>query len=265
MSVRRPLGALGALGAAVLGLTLLLPAQSADAATYRNGAWFSYVSGQQITQAAGAGVTMMQATPYVASPQGHSLQELSLQDANQQSTIEVGWTVDPQVNGDYLPHLFVFHWVNGQVSCYNGCGFVPATGTGAWAGMPVTSGSTATFQISHDSGSQAWWIYYNGHAVGDFPDALWQDPATHADTFTSAQLVSAFGEVADPEQASGSWMGNGSCGTWSNSSAISDYQLYGSRDQPDFTVRATDPSAYNYGSATATSFHLGGSGTGSAC
>ncbi|MDH6122356.1 hypothetical protein ABH930_006668 [Kitasatospora sp. GAS204A] len=262
MSIRRTLTALGA---AALGLSLLLPVQSADAATYRNGAWFSYVSGQQNTNATGAGVTMMQATPYVASAQGHSLQELSVQDANQQSTIEVGWTVDPQVNGDYLPHLFVFHWVNGQVSCYNGCGFVPATGTGVWPGMPVTSGVTATYQIDHDANTQAWWIYYNGHAVGDFPDSLWQDPVTQADTFTSAQLVSAFGEVADPDQVSQSWMGDGSCGSRSNSSSISNYQLYGSNDQPNFVVRATDPADYNFGSATATSFQLGGPGAGGAC
>ncbi|MDH6114575.1 hypothetical protein P3T36_000974 [Kitasatospora sp. MAP12-15] len=259
MSLRRTLTALGA---AALGLSLLLLAQGADAATYRNGAWFSYVSGQQTTDANGAGVTMMQATPYVASAQGHSLQELSVQDANQQSTVEVGWTVDPQVNGDYLPHLFVFHWVDGQVSCYNGCGFVPATGTSARPGMAVTSGAAATYQIDHDAGTQAWWIYYNGQAVGDFPDSLWQDPTTHADTFTRAQLVSAFGEVADPDPVSRSWMGNGSCGSWSDSSAISGYQLYGSADQPNLTVRATDPGSYNSGSATATSFQLGGSGSG---
>ncbi|GAA1214691.1 hypothetical protein GCM10009665_00540 [Kitasatospora nipponensis] len=261
MSTRRTLTALGA----ALGLALLLPAQGAQAATYRNGAWFSYVSGQQSTHATGAGVTMTQATPYLASAQGHTLQELSLQDANQQSTIEVGWTVDPQVNGDYLPHLFVFHWVSGQVTCYNGCGFVPASGTGVQPGMAVTSGATATFQINHDATSHAWWIYYNGHAVGDFPDSLWRDPLTQADTFTSAQLVSAFGEVADPNQTSQSWMGNGSCGSWSTSSAISGYQLYGSSDQPNFTVRATDPRSYGFGSVTATSFHLGGPGAGGSC
>jgi hypothetical protein len=257
MSIRRTLIALG--GAATLGLALLAPAQSADAATWRNGSWFSYVSGAQTTNASGAGVTMMQARPSVAGAQAHSLQELSVQDANQQSTIEVGWTVDPQVNGDYDPHLFVYHWVSGQTSCYNGCGFVPAPGASVWAGMPVTSGASATFAITHDANTHAWWIYYNGQAVGDFPDSLWNG------SYTSAQLVSAFGEVSDPAKANQSWMGNGVCGSQAGSSAISNYQLYGSNDQPTFTVSATDPTVYNSGGATATSFYLGGPGAGSHC
>lgn len=38
--------------------------------------------------------------------------------------VEVGWTVDRELNGDAQPHLFVYHWVDGQATCYNGCGFV---------------------------------------------------------------------------------------------------------------------------------------------
>jgi hypothetical protein len=38
--------------------------------------------------------------------------------------VEVGWTVDDSLNGDYRPHLFVYHWVNNGETCYNGCGFV---------------------------------------------------------------------------------------------------------------------------------------------
>ena len=29
-----------------------------------------------------------------------------------------------RVTGDEDPHLFVYHWVNRQTSCYNACGFV---------------------------------------------------------------------------------------------------------------------------------------------
>ncbi|MBC3841364.1 neprosin family prolyl endopeptidase [Streptacidiphilus sp. 4-A2] len=228
-------------------------APAAQAATCWYGSCFSYVSGSQEATATGASVTMLQDSPTLdaGQPGGHSLQELALQNSAQTSTVEVGWTVDPQLNGDSLPHLFVYHWVDGQESCYNGCGFVQVSGS-VRPGMAVTSGTAGTYAVLYSGGN--WWIYYDNQAVGYFPGSLW------GGSYTSAQLVTAFGEVAATDPTSCTQMGDGRPGSDSGSSWIADYQLVGSPDAPSFTVSATDPGEYDSGSATATSFQLGGPG-----
>ncbi|MFC5034006.1 neprosin family prolyl endopeptidase [Streptomyces sp. DSM 41987] len=247
MSRRKILTALGV--ALVLAMALLLPAQSANASTCWYGSCFSYVSGQQEVSATGASVTMTQATPQVTA--GHSLQELALRTDDRSAVVEIGWMVDPVTNGDYQPHLFVYHWVNNQTSCYNGCGFVP-TSSSIRAGMTVRSGTSANFSIINYSGN--WYVYYDNQPFGYFPGSLW------GGRFTAAQNVSAFGEVADSGQTSCDDMANGQYGSGSGASSIAGYQLYGANSAPHFSVSATDPSYYNSGHATATSFTLGGPG-----
>lgn len=239
---------------AAVASAVMLPASSAHAAQCWFGSCFSYVTGRQSAAATGASVTMYQAAPTGVTSSGHSLQELALQsspDTTTANTIEVGWTVDPGTNGDYQPHLFVFHWVNGQGTCYNGCGFVSTSST-VRPGMALTPGTTGTFTLYNVGGN--WWAYYNNVAFGYFPGSLWNG------AFTTAYSISAFGEVAADSQTSCTQMGDGAYGTSAGSSSISGFQLYGSSSAPDFTITATDPSYYNYGSATATSFHLGGPG-----
>ena len=251
MSVRRLVTA--ATVAAGVVSAVVLPAPAAQAATCWYGSCFSYVAGSQTTTATGAAVTMLQATPTLdgRQPGGHSLQELALQNSAQTSTVEVGWTVDSQLDGDSLPHLFVYHWVAGQESCYNGCGFVQVSDS-VRPGMAVASGVAADYAVLYSGGN--WWIYYNSQAVGYFPGSLW------GGSYTSAQLVTAFGEVAATDPTSCTQMGDGRFGSGSGSSWIADFQLFGSSDAPSLTVSATDPGEYDAGSATATSFQLGGPG-----
>ncbi|MEY9854662.1 hypothetical protein ABH935_000259 [Catenulispora sp. GAS73] len=233
---------------------VVLPAGSAHASTCWFGSCFSYVTGRQYAAATGASVTMYQADPGGVASNGHSLQELALQSTNDTTTantIEIGWTVDPGVNGDYQPHLFVYHWVNGQATCYNGCGFVSTSST-VQPGMALAPGTTGTFTLYNYGGD--WWAYYNDVPFGYFPGSLWNG------AFTTAYSISSFGEVAASSQNSCTEMGDGAYGTSAGSSSISGFQLYGSSSAPQFTVTATDPSYYNYGSATATSFQLGGPG-----
>ncbi|GAA1988564.1 neprosin family prolyl endopeptidase [Catenulispora subtropica] len=233
---------------------LALPAGSAHADVCWFGACYSYVTGRQYTAATGASVSMYQAAPAGVSSSGHSLQELALQSSNDTTTadtVEVGWTVDPGVNGDYRPHLFVFHWVNGQGTCYNGCGFVQTSST-VRPGMALTPGTTARFTLMNYNGN--WWAYYNNVAFGYFPGSLW------GGAFNTAYSISSFGEVASSNDIGCTQMGDGVYGSSSGSSSISGFQLYGTSAAPYFTVTATDPSYYDYGSVTPTSFHLGGPG-----
>lgn len=219
------------------------------------GACYDYVSGRQITDVAGASVRMLQAAPEIkpGDTESHSLQELALQSADRLSTVEIGWTVDLGLNGDTRPHLFVYHWVNGQESCYNGCGFVQVSRS-AKPGMRVGAGSSATFAIQNVGGD--WWVYYNDKAVGYFPGSLWNG------AYRRAQVVTAFGEVAHATDATCEDMGNGRSGSSFRSTWIDDFNLIGSTDTPALTVSSTSPALYDAGSATPTSFHLGGAGSG---
>ncbi len=235
-----------------------LPALSAAAGTGPVcwfGACYDYVSGRQTTDAAGASIRMLQADPEVKpqDKESHSLQELALQSADRRSTVEIGWTVDLGLNGDTRPHLFVYHWVNGAETCYNGCGFVPVSRTFK-PGMPLRAGTAARFTIRNLAGD--WWMFYNHHAVGYFPGSLWHG------SYTRAQVITAFGEVAHAAGTSCEDMGNGRPGTSRRSSWIAGFRLIGSADTAGVKVTSTSPDLYDAGHVTSTSFHLGGPGTG---
>ncbi|WP_042424453.1 neprosin family prolyl endopeptidase [Streptacidiphilus anmyonensis] len=219
------------------------------------GACYDYVAGRQRTDTAGATVRMLQASPTLTSgdTNAHSLQELALQSADQKSTVEIGWTVDLGLNGDLLPHLFVYHWVDGAVSCYNGCGFVQVSRT-AKAGMALRPGEAAEFSIRNIAGD--WWVFYDEHAVGYFPGSLW------GGGYTRAQVITAFSEVAHATGSTCEQMGDGRFGTADGSGWIADYRLLDATDRPQLTVAATSPALYDAGRVTRTSFHLGGPGTG---
>lgn len=218
---------------------------------------FDYVYGRQtVGSAFGAGVNMLIAKPKltVARTSDHSLQELSLQSADRKQTVEIGWTVDPGLNGDDKPHLFVFHWIDGKPTCYNGCGFVQMHG-GPQPGMTLTPRATADFSMEYTGGS--WWLYYNSKAVGHFPGTLWQN------RFSSAQIITAFGEVAHAtKDTTCEQMGVGEFGHGHTPSFIRRYVLYGSTAKPSLTVADTSPNLYDHGAPTPTSFFLGGPGTG---
>ncbi|MFI9275649.1 neprosin family prolyl endopeptidase [Kitasatospora sp. NPDC052896] len=238
----------------------LLPSAQAPAAAGSGpvcwfGACYDYVSGRQLTDVSGASIRMLQAEPRIkpGDTESHSLQELALQSADQKSTVEIGWTVDLGLNGDTRPHLFVYHWVNGAESCYNGCGFVQVSRT-VKPGMAVRPGTAAGFAIENLAGD--WWAFYDGQAVGYFPGALWQGG------YTRAQLVTAFGEVAHATGSTCEQMGDGRDGTRHGSSWIGDFRLTGSTDTPALTVTATSPNLYDAGRLTRTSFRLGGPGSG---
>ncbi|WP_370370538.1 neprosin family prolyl endopeptidase [Catenulispora sp. GP43] len=221
------------------------------------GACYDYVSGHQWTDTTGVSVLMKVEAPVVNPAQTgeHSLQEIALQNTARTSTVEIGWTVDPELNGDARPHLFVYHWVDGQESCYNGCGFVQVSHD-IKPGMALHANEAAHFAIQNIGGN--WWVFFRDEPVGYFPGSLWSG------TYKTAQLVSVFGEVAEntADTPSCTQMGDGRFGSAPAASWIRDYRLAGTSDAPDLSVSATSPNHYDAGAVTATSFKLGGPGTG---
>jgi len=228
------------------------------------GACYDYVAGRQYAwYATGASARLWRGRPKLdpTQPESHSLQELSIQSASDFGDIvEIGWTVDRSLNGDNAPHLFVFHWVNGVPTCYNGCGFVQ-TSTRIVPGMQLPSGGYSTFQIEHVG--TRWELSLDGAMFGYFPDSLWADPFLRDLLF-----IQAFGEVAAILPTSYcNDMGTGAYADSPASSAVADFTLLGptvSEENlflPGFAL-ATTPEWYTLDRTTPTGYRLGGPGSG---
>jgi Neprosin len=215
------------------------------------GASFNYVDGSVIGIADGASVQIDQARP-VIGPGFHSLVELSVESLDTHQIVEVGWTVDKGLNGDDLPHLFVFHWVDGTPTCYNACGFVQVSSS-IHPGETVGVGDSQSYDIQHIGGN--WWVGFAGILFGYFPDSLWNG------TYTKAGLSQVFGEVATNGPGSCTMMGNGIFGTQPGSTTVSQFSLINPKvPVPALVPLVTDPPHWAQGNLSNTSFQLGGPG-----
>jgi hypothetical protein len=150
--------------------------------------------------------------------------------------------------GDSKPHLFVFHWVDGEGTCYDACGFVQVSDT-YYPGDTVKSGVTGKYKINHSDGK--WNIYYNNEKVGYYPDSLWDG------RFKKAGYIQVFGEVAKNSKGACIEMGNGTLGSKSGSTKISNFNLLGTTAGESLSPYTTLP--FEYGFASATGMSLGGS------
>lgn len=213
---------------------------------------YVYAYGYQYRTAIGSSANFSQSKPYLSTADSHTLAEMAGESSDGRQIVEVGWTVDRGVNaGDINPHLFVYHWVNGAGSCYNGCGWVQVSAT-RYPGMPVTVTSTPQqYAMEYYQGN--WWVWYQSEWIGYFPSSLWNN------TYIQVGLTQWFGEVAASSTAPCTDMGNGSFGTSSSSAVISNiYFINGPFATPSFG--ATNTSYYNTGTASGATFHYGGPG-----
>ena len=215
--------------------------------------FFSYVqASQRVVADGGLGYFTIE-KPVVAAADYHSLAEIAVSSSDGNQAVELGWSVDPGRNGDSEPHLFVFHWVDGNRTCYNGCGFVTSNDPFYSAGMklPVTTKSVQ-FAIWHH-GPQ-WLVGYNQHWIGWFPDSLWSS------RFTLTGAVQWFGEVNGPTANSCTTMGNGQPATSATAARIEKIALLPSRLVPDINTGVTDANAYSVLQTGANSIRYGGAG-----
>lgn len=210
---------------------------------------FFYASASQKVVSDGTYATMTIAKPKLEDEDFHSLAEVTAQSADGRQIVEVGWTVDRQVNGDDNPHLFVYHWVDRKESCYNGCGFVQYSST-VKPGAVLPTGVAKRFAIQHFGG--AWWVMYDTEWVGYFPDSLW------GGGFTRTGLAQWFGEVAAASTAPCTDMGNGKAASNKNAAAITDVGFLNG-PLPGIAAGATS-TYYGVAAATANSYRFGGKG-----
>jgi hypothetical protein len=153
--------------------------------------WYAAVSEGHATESA-------QGRFYVAQPKVsdcHSLAEMAVYTKPDEQVVEVGWIVDPvQFRGDdpTLPHLFVYHWVNGVPGGYpslqNEHGFQPES-TKIYPGVALKKNSWLVMRITHTTAG--WQIYVGSTWVGFFPASRWKKG-----TFDKALGVEWFGEVS---------------------------------------------------------------------
>lgn len=175
------------------------PASYNLASNKKAGPYYFYAAGSQGMTTKGVYQDVQIAKPYLNTADYHSLQEIAVSasatTSGKRNIVEIGWTVDRQVNnGSDDPHLFVFHWVDGQPACYNGCGFVQYGGSTARAGMPLPVNTIKKMGIQYFNGN--WWTSYDNKWVGYFPGTLWSAATPTAQTFTAGDFLQTFGEIA---------------------------------------------------------------------
>lgn len=161
------------------------PPSTTTAAAYYYAGAFQYVNSP------GSSAFYTQHVPWLMPADSHSLAEMAVQSTDRRQIVEVGWIIDRAGYGDENLHLFVYHWVNGVETCYNGCGWVQSSAT-RFPGMKLTYDGTASqYMINFRDGN--WWIGYQGEWIGFFPGSLWSG------TYTAGGLIQWFGELAaDP-------------------------------------------------------------------
>jgi hypothetical protein len=168
---------------------------------------YYYTVGSMAVEADGFYSNLTIAKPTLSTKDYHTLAEVAVQDANN-NIVEVGWTVDRGVNkGDVNPHMFVYHWVNGAKSCYNGCGWEQVSDTVKPGDTLATGAKKFGLQYFDD----AWWVSYDSEFIGYFPANLW---TSAGQTFEKTSNVQVFGEVAATSvDTPCSQMGNGILGS----------------------------------------------------
>lgn len=148
--------------AASIGVTLGFAGSASAQAGY------SYCSQSDTSAPLGGTVTFTTFRPHLEGANSHSLSEIMVTNGHG-ATIEFGWTVDVALNGDDMPHLFVYTTPDGYVSGgYNGAsGFISGNTPDA-PGETLVLGTTHTYGIRHDGGT--WWLTYDGAYFGHVPD-----------------------------------------------------------------------------------------------
>ncbi|SDT72058.1 neprosin family prolyl endopeptidase [Actinoplanes derwentensis] len=211
--------------------------------------FFHYNVGAQPAVTEGVYANMTIAKPTLDKADYHTLAELAVQSADTLQVVEVGWTVDRTVNGDDDPHLFVFHWVDGKPTCYNGCGFVQYSAN-IRPGDTLPQDTVKKVGLQYSGG--AWWVAYDSEWVGYYPDKLWSSG------FAKTGNIQIFGEVAAASLKPCTQMGNGLTPEDTTAARFSSV-TYLNGPTVDLAVRSTTE-AYAASKLTARTFRYGGPG-----
>jgi hypothetical protein len=156
------------------------------------GSCYYYGSAAYSRQADGGGMTMtIEGPAYDGSGgPGHTLDEIAVQGgAGSGDIIELGWNVSTTQYKNANPHLFVFHWIGWNPTCYDACGwqqysatYFPGMDLGTLVGRPVYIG-----YVFYEGN---WWGWFDNQWLGYFPGSEWNQ------SYTQNNMIQWFGEVA---------------------------------------------------------------------
>lgn len=161
------------------------------------------------TAVQGAVDNMLVYTPIKQASDYHTLAEIAVQSSDSQQAVEAGWTVDPTLNGDSNPHLFVYSWKNGTGQGYNGGnGWTDNGSESINAGDSLATYNNTKIKFLWQSFDNKWWLdaQISGadHWIGYYPHSSWTSP-----TFTTSPRIQVFGEVSAANTPTCTDMGNG--------------------------------------------------------
>jgi len=147
--------------------------------------------------------------PFVENYIDHSIMQCGLQNYDQQTqSIEAGWTVDQSLNGDKLPHLFIYYTTNGytkdgdNLGGYNRLvkGWVQYDNTifpgAGWNGISTQGGTQYGFSMKWQLWQSNWWLAVQGRWIGYYPASLFMRNNSILRTIVDhAEWVGFWGEV----------------------------------------------------------------------
>jgi Neprosin len=212
---------------------------------------YFYAAGQQSADNGGSYANLTISKPALAKSDYHTLAEIAVQSADGRQAVEIGWTVDRNANGDDDPHIFVYHWIDGKQTCYNGCGFAPYSDS-VKPGDTLPADTSKRFGIQHSGGN--WWLAYDTEWVGSFPDSQW------GGRFTRGAQAQWFGEVAASSSRPCTEMGDGQFADQGAAAKVGSISYVDAAAAPRASVTATANAYYSVASLSDRTFRYGGPG-----
>ena len=172
-------------------------------------AWFDscfyYGTASEQVAADGGGMTLEIEDPTV-SGSGHSIGEIAVMGTGSANTTlndaEMGFSVSSDQWGDNAPHLFVYHFNDGNETCYDTCNWNQFSAT-YYPGMDLTPFVGKFVYIGWVQYRQAWWGWFNDQWLGYFDNSAYTTP------FTKTAQIQWYGEVASETIPPATQMGDG--------------------------------------------------------
>lgn len=215
----------------------------------------------------GATATSTTYATYKRSTDYHTLWETAVQSSDSGDVVEVGWNIDPALNGDSNPHLFTFWWDDGVGKCYNGCGITDITTNPVNAGAGLPKPVNKDFRIGSDA--TTWYFGYDGSWTSFLLKSAFAGGVEFGASSDQVDHVQYFWEVAAAVDVPCTDMGSGYPGNPAVSQTTSafNFTTSGTTDPVDVSISVTDANfvtpptgAYSMSKTSATSVRGGGPG-----
>src|SRR5579862_9685983 len=152
------------------------------------GSCFFYATAAEQRTADGGGMTYTIESPVLDNSgdnAGHSIGEIAVMNngtaGSNLNDVEMGFSVSPDQWGDTHPHLFVYHWINGNETCYNTCAWNQVSSTYT-PGMDLSRLVGQNVYIGWVHFREAWWGWFNDEWLGYIKDSEWSGTFTQSES-----------------------------------------------------------------------------------